>query len=274
MPVQDMTLVEPFIHRLLLARNHNGIGQISQEPYVWPEVAEATRKALAARYAMMPYIYTVFEEANTVGTGVWRPLIFEYPNDDRFLAEDVQFLIGDSVLVSPIVVENATSIHAKFPTGVWYDWYNGKAVSGPTSQTIEAPLTHIPLHVRGGSILPLKTPKLTIDDTFATPYELLVALDKSGKASGRLYIDDGHSIQQEKTSDINFAFAHGKLSAKGQFEYHEKTKLEKIAVLGGSYKNAIVNGKSYKLKKDATTGASVAQGFKIDLTKPFSVQFK
>lgn len=235
-------------------------------------MAESTRKALAVRYAMIPYIYTLFQEANTVGTGVWRPLIFEYPNDDRFLAEDVQFLIGDSVLVSPIVVENATSIHAKFPNGVWYDWYTGAAVAGGSSKTVEAPLTHIPIHVRGGAILPLKTPELTIEDTFATPYELLVALDKNGKASGRLYIDDGHSINQPKTSDINFSFAHGKLSAKGHFGYQELTKLEKIAVLGASYKNAVVNGKAYKLKKDST-GASVAQGFKIDLTKPFSVQF-
>ncbi|KAI9284580.1 alpha glucosidase [Umbelopsis sp. AD052] len=255
------------------ARNHNGIGQVSQEPYRWPEVAEATRLALAARYAMMPYLYTLFEEANTVGTGVWRPLIFEYPKDDRFLAEDVQFLIGDSVLVSPIVVENATSIHAKFPTGVWYDWYNGKAVNGPTSKTIEAPLTHIPLHVRGGAILPLKAPKMTIDATYATPYELLVALDTSGKASGRLYIDDGHSIEQQKTSDIDFKFAKGKLSASGKFHYHEQTKLEKIAVLGSSYKSVKFNGKSYSVRKDSTTGAYVAQGFKIDLTKPFSVEF-
>jgi alpha-glucosidase len=256
-----------------LARNHNSFGQISQEPYRWPQVAEATRLALAVRYAMLPYFYTIFEEANTVGTGVWRPLIFQYPNDDRFLAEDVQFMIGDSVLVSPIVVENATSIHAKFPTGVWYDWYNGMAIKGPSSKTLEAPLTHIPLHVRGGAILPLKTPEMTIDDTYATPYQLLVALDNTGKANGRLYIDDGHSIDQPKTSDITFNFSKGKLSAKGRFDYHEQTKLEKIAVLGSSYKSAKVNGKSYSVRKDTTTGAYVAQGFKIDLTKPFSVEF-
>ncbi|CAM0137160.1 hypothetical protein VKS41_008740 [Umbelopsis sp. WA50703] len=255
------------------ARNHNSIGMISQEPYTWPEVAEGTRKALAVRYAMMPYMYTLFQEANTVGTGVWRPLIFEYPNDDAFLAEDVQFMMGDSVLISPIVVENATSIDAKFPTGVWYDWYNGKAVHGPTTKTLHADLTTIPVHVRGGSILPLKTPEMTISATYATPYELLVALDKNGKANGRLYIDDGHSIEQQGTSNINFSVSNGKLTAKGSFGYHEKTKLEKIAILGDTYRHAVVDKKIYPLRKNATTGAYVASGFKIDLNKAFTVNF-
>lgn len=205
---------------------------------------------------------------------MWRPLIFEFPEDSRFLAEDVQFLLGDSILISPIVYEGANSIDAKFPAGIWYDWKDGTAISGPTTQTLQANLTEIPIHVRAGSIIPLKSPKLTISDTYNTPFGLLVALDKNGTASGRLYIDDGHSIEQGTTTNINFSFSHGTLAAKGQFDYQESTKLEKISVLGGNFTMALVNDKKYHIQKDGKTGASVAQGFQIDLTSSFTVQFK
>lgn len=36
-------------------RNHNTRGAISQEPYRWDSVAEASRTAIAIRYAMLPY---------------------------------------------------------------------------------------------------------------------------------------------------------------------------------------------------------------------------
>ena len=36
-------------------RNHNQRGSLSQEPYRWDSVAEASRKAIAVRYAMLPY---------------------------------------------------------------------------------------------------------------------------------------------------------------------------------------------------------------------------
>ena len=36
-------------------RNHNQRGAISQEPYVWDSVADASRTAIAARYALLPY---------------------------------------------------------------------------------------------------------------------------------------------------------------------------------------------------------------------------
>jgi alpha-glucosidase len=36
-------------------RNHNQRGALSQEPYRWDSVAEASRAAIAVRYAMLPY---------------------------------------------------------------------------------------------------------------------------------------------------------------------------------------------------------------------------
>ncbi|KAJ1890846.1 hypothetical protein LPJ66_007249, partial [Kickxella alabastrina] len=43
------------------SRNHNAIGMESQELYLWESVAEASRRALAVRYKLLPYFYTMYQ---------------------------------------------------------------------------------------------------------------------------------------------------------------------------------------------------------------------
>ncbi|KAL1935041.1 hypothetical protein VTP01DRAFT_4181 [Rhizomucor pusillus] len=258
------------------ARNHNTLGSSGQEPFRWNSTAEASRIALGIRYAILPYYYTVFEESNRLGTGVWRPLVFEYPENVKDFADNsVQVLIGSDILVSPVLDENATTVDAQFPIGIWYDWYTHEAIQGGRTQTIDAPLTHIPIHIRGGAILPLKTPKYTVDETYATPYSLLVALDNKATAEGRLYIDDGHSVEQKKTSDINLSYKHGVLKAKGSFGYKNAEKLNTISIVGkGADKlsTATYNGKEYKVSFADNT--ATIEGLEIDLKHAFSVKFQ
>ena len=45
---------------------------------------------------------------------------------------------------------------SSFPTGNWYDYWTGTLVaSGPSTHTVSAPLTHLPIFVKEGTILPL-----------------------------------------------------------------------------------------------------------------------
>lgn len=257
------------------ARNHNNDASISQEPFLWKSVTEASKKALAIRYSMLPYFYTLYEEAHRIGTGLWRPLIFEYPSENEYLDNDEQILLGSDILISPVLYENATSVeNAQIPPGVWYDWYTYKAVEGKSSVTLDAPLTHIPIHVRGGAIIPLKTPAYLITDTYKSPYSLLIALDNKGRASGRLYIDDGHSLEQEGTSDITFDYHNGVLKARGTFDYAHAEKLDTIKIIGctDELKTANHKGNKFHVSQDEQ-GAAVVQGLDIDLDSKFTITF-
>ncbi|KAI9495162.1 alpha glucosidase [Zychaea mexicana] len=266
------------------ARNHNAKQPIAQEPFLWETAAEATRTALAIRYALLPYYYTLFEESNRLGTGVWRPLIFEWPHVDAFLDNDDQILVGSDILLSPVVYENKTSVEAEFPPGIWYDWYTLETVDdqGATGKeraiTLDAPLTHIPVHIRGGAILPLKTPTMLVEETFDSPYILLVALDDSGEAQGRLYIDDGHSLEPSETSDITFTFKNGVLKAEGDFGYSKPEKLDTIKIVGdidattASITDCSTPADNLELVKE--DNAIVLQNAGIDLTASFTVRFE
>ncbi|KAH0121976.1 glycoside hydrolase family 31 protein, partial [Aureobasidium melanogenum] len=39
-------------------RNHNTLGDNSQEPYIWSSVIDASKRAMSIRYSLLPYIYT------------------------------------------------------------------------------------------------------------------------------------------------------------------------------------------------------------------------
>lgn len=74
-----------------------------QELYQWPSVAEAGRRALGLRYRLLTYMYYHFDRAAAAGAPVARPLWFEFPADAAARAADSQWLLGDSVLVSPVL---------------------------------------------------------------------------------------------------------------------------------------------------------------------------
>lgn len=262
------------------SRMHNNDRSTDQEAYIWESTAEASRIALGVRYALLPYFYTLFEESNRLGTGVWRPLFFEYPEYiDIFANNDEQFLIGSDILVSPVLAENTMTVDAQFPPGLWYDWYDYSVLGNRTQDdfviTLDAPLTHIPVHIRGGAIIITKSPKLLVKDTFSTPYNLIIALDDNREAYGRLYIDDGYSINPEEKSNVNFIFTGKALTVNGQFNYHGAESIGNVTILSHQdlhFSNAIVNEKTFSVKR-AENAFIMMTDSTIFLDEGFSLKF-
>jgi hypothetical protein len=122
--------------------------------------SEATR-SMFKRYARLhvafvPYFLTLTREAVDRGLPVARPLYVHYPDDSRTITIKDQFLIGDRVLIAPVLDSGAVSRTVVFPAGRWYDYSTGRlAAVGPTRLTVSAALDHLPIYVREGAILPL-----------------------------------------------------------------------------------------------------------------------
>jgi alpha-glucosidase len=219
-------------------RNHNDVASIDQEPYLWPSVIEASTSAMAIRYTLLPYIYTLFYLAHTTGSTVMRALSWEFPDDPSLVDADRQFFLGPSLMVIPVLVAGATTVDGVFPgqDTVWYDWYTHSAVEVKpgVNTTLAAPLGHIPVYVRGGSILPMQEPALTTRDARKTPWSLLIALDHDGGASGQLYVDDGESVAPNTTLVVEFVVKKGEssLTASVQGDFEDKNQLDQVIVLG------------------------------------------
>ena len=69
----------------------------------WPSVAAAARKVLAWRYKALPYLYSAFYDAALTGCPVARPLFMAFMNDTAAASVSSQWLMGDGLLVSPVM---------------------------------------------------------------------------------------------------------------------------------------------------------------------------
>ena len=58
----------------------------------------------------------------------------------------------------------------------------------------DAPLSVVPVHLRGGTVFPCQTEAMNTDASRRNPWRLLVALDEVDRASGEVFVDDGESI--------------------------------------------------------------------------------
>jgi alpha-glucosidase len=170
---------------------------LSQEPYRWDTVAESARTAIKARYHLLPYWLSLFADAANYGTPVIRALFYEF--DDPIYAEvDEQFMVGDSLLVSPVLRPNATSVQAYLPyhgNTKWRNWFTHEEIAGSVDKvTLDAPLSTIPVYIRSGSVLLIhRDTGYTLTETRQSPFSLLVYLDGNNYADGCTKIDDGIS---------------------------------------------------------------------------------
>ena len=180
------------------SRDHNALGAANQELYLWPSVTEASQKALGMRYRLLPFMYTLLYKAHTEGSTFATPMWFTFPDDPTAVTVDEQFMLGDAVLISPVLEEGQQSVNAYFPKQLWYDFSDFSldidASSGSQYVNIPTGLTDVNVHVKGGSILPLQESAMTTTLGRKTPFTLLTALCPEGQASGSLFWDDGEQV--------------------------------------------------------------------------------
>ncbi|KAL2888994.1 glycosyl hydrolase family 31 [Ceratocystis lukuohia] len=249
-------------------RNHNTHDAVAQEPYLWPGVAAATRTAMQVRYALLPYMYTLFWAAHTRGETVLRALAWEFPGEPWFASADRQFLLGSHLLVVPVLESGVSSVQAVLPDAVWYDWWNQTRVTSTrgASSVFAAPVGHTPLFVRGGSVIPLQQPANTTAAARMSPWELIIALNSDACAAGELYLDDGESITPATQKVVQIAVANGTITAKVQGTYVDTNPLACITVMGISEVTSVsFNGNA--MSSSSWAFDKTAQLLKIDLKK-------
>lgn len=102
--------------------------------------------------------------------------------------------------------------------------------------TLEAPLDHIPVLARGGSIVPRKMRlRRSSKLMFYDPYTLIIAPDANDEAIGELYLDDEASLAHETKGKFalrQFSYRRGVLSCSGNGDYAAPNVIERIVIAG------------------------------------------
>ncbi|MCC6348842.1 MAG: DUF5110 domain-containing protein [Candidatus Eisenbacteria bacterium] len=169
---------------LPFSRAHTEKGNMRKEPWSFgPKVEALARRALETRYRLLPYLYTLFEEASRTGLPVARPAFFAAPRAAWLRAVQHEFLLGADLLVHAGALAPAGGGASLADDEA--RWPRVRPVAGDDDVALPR------LHLRAGAILPLGPVVQSSGETAPDSLELLVAPDADGRAEGWLYEDAG-----------------------------------------------------------------------------------
>lgn len=100
-----------------------------------------------------------------------------------------QWLLGDAVLVSPVITPHTNSLTAYFTTGSWYSAWDYTRMDMPQGGPVKlhVPVGDIAVHYRGGSIIPMQQYAPVTKDLRLSPITLVITLPSqpsTGSVSG------------------------------------------------------------------------------------------
>jgi alpha-glucosidase len=179
---------------LPFARGHSEKSACRKEPWSFGPLVEAwVRAALQRRYELLPYLYTQLERALSAGLPLARPSFWAAPQEDWLRTCDDQFLLGDDLLVAPVVRAGERERDVLLPPnhGGWYPFPLGGTPLVEPRVRVAAPLGTTPVFARAGSIVATTAPGLRAAAALTSPVLLHAFVDPDGCARGWLYEDDG-----------------------------------------------------------------------------------
>lgn len=122
------------------------------EPWSFgPEAEVSITKSIQLREALHGYIMELSANSSTTGAPMMRPLWWDFPNSPEAWKISDVFMFGPRYLAAPVLQEGARSRTLWLPLVQegWSSYYTGQHYAGGSEITVDAPLTELPLFVRG-----------------------------------------------------------------------------------------------------------------------------
>ncbi|KOX04670.1 glycoside hydrolase family 31 protein [Streptomyces sp. NRRL B-3648] len=187
---------------LPLFRTHAGLRAGRREPWEFgAEVLEHARGALLERRRLLPYFLTLAHLARRTGAPYVRPLWWGAPEDRALRDCEDTFLLGDGLLVAPVLDPGAERRAVRLPRGRWYDTVTEEAYEGPAQVLLDAPLSRIPVLARAGAVIPVRGADGGL--------ELEVWAPARGRTGGGIVVPDAGDGWDEPEIERYVARRHG-----------------------------------------------------------------
>ena len=180
----------PFIP---IFRNHSNMYTRRQEPWAFgPRAEKIAKKSIELRYELLPYIYDLYYISHKEGLPIFRPMIMEYEKDMNLLNIREQFMLGENMLVAPVLYEGERSKTIYLPKGSWFNYFTMEKLQGGKWYKLPCELDEILVFVKEGSIIPTYNKKFR--NVKERPKNILLKVFGEN-AKGFHYNDDGHTME-------------------------------------------------------------------------------
>ncbi|EPB8177528.1 glycoside hydrolase family 31 protein [Clostridium perfringens] len=180
----------PFIP---IFRNHSNMYTRRQEPWAFgPRAEKIAKKSIELRYELLPYIYDLYYISHKEGLPIFRPMIMEYEKDMNLLNMREQFMLGENMLVAPVLYEGERSKTVYLPKGSWFNYFTMEKLQGGKWYKLPCELDEILVFVKEGAIIPTYNKKFR--NVKERPKNILLKVFGEN-AKGFHYNDDGHTME-------------------------------------------------------------------------------
>lgn len=264
---------------------------VYRELYYYGEPGEPIYDALVGtvkmRYRLLPYIYSTARQVSVNDDSFMRALFMDFKDDRNTWTNNRQFMFGRNLLVCPVVEplfteekivktdemsgwnkdsdngnSGKTSVdwsqEKKFkvylPAGAdWYDFWTNERLAGGQDIEAAAPISHSPLYVKAGSILPLGQDLQYVNEK---PWDFITLNVYPGAdADFTLYEDEGdnYNYLEGKFTEIPMRWNDRKRTLtidarKGEYDGMLQSRTFRVATPDGRTKDVTYNGRRTVVK--------------------------
>jgi len=176
-------------------RNHGDINSRRKEPWCFgKEVEEIIKEFISLRYKLLPYLYKLFVDSHREGTPIMRPLFLEFPSDEICYDIDDEFMLGDSLLIAPILSPGSKARAVYLPKVKWLNIWN-KKIYKKGWNLVEANIKTIPVFLKENSAIITTEVKDNAEENWD---ELIIEAFLTKRIKVRIYDDDGKTFNYKK----------------------------------------------------------------------------
>jgi alpha-D-xyloside xylohydrolase len=169
-----------------LLSSHSRLHGSSSYRVPWHYDEEAVRvlsKFAKLKCSLMPYLYRAAIQAHEQGLPILRAMILEFPDDPACDYLDLQYMLGDSLLVAPVFSYDGV-VNYYVPEGKWTNLLNGNFIEGSRWVSETHDFMSLPLLVRPNSVIPMGSHTDRPDYDYSDGVTLQVYQLGDGKQAG------------------------------------------------------------------------------------------
>lgn len=176
-----------------LMRNHSSRGTREQELYRFDN-CDTCKKMIEIRYGLIPYLYSEYMKAAMSDEMMFRPLAFDFPEDETARGVEDQLLLGNEVMIAPVYTQNATGRYVYLPEEMMLVRMRGLTdyeteVLAAGHHYVKAELSELIFFIRKGKSIPMGAAAMNTEKLDSAPLKML---GYNGDEY-ELYEDDGYT---------------------------------------------------------------------------------
>jgi alpha-glucosidase (family GH31 glycosyl hydrolase) len=175
-----------------------------------PSCIDVYKKFANVRFNLLPYLFSETVYTSETGIPFMHPLMLDFPDDEKVLRCETDYMLGRNLLVFPIT-ETGTKKDIYLPEGQWFDLWSFKKYEGKTLYHLDVPDDHLPVFMKNGSITPFNMNKNFLVGSGMTnemnSYNSLTFIVLPGKSTEYDY----HDYVEDNVKKVKVASEAGKV---------------------------------------------------------------